>query len=72
MSDLEKDAACAIREVLIHGGSLEAIAKELGKLATLYPMPCLPLKQPLFDAQVGLEMGDAYQKGITHIVRLAI
>jgi hypothetical protein len=72
MDNFEKDAACAIREVLIHGGSLEAIAKELGKLAILYPLPCLPLYKAPFDAQVGIEMGQEYIKGITHIERLAV
>lgn len=70
MKELEKDAACAIREVLYHGGTLEAIALELGKLAILYPIPCLPTNYPLFHAQTGLEMGQSYQDGIVHVIKL--
>lgn len=68
--ELETDAATMIRQALMTGGTLEGIAKELGKLAALYPIECLPTQVPLFDASVGLEMQNAYTDGIMHIERL--
>jgi len=68
--ELEKDAATMIRQALMTGVTLEGIAKELGKMATLYPIDCLPTHIPLFDAGVGLEMQNAYNAGILYIERM--
>lgn len=68
--DLEKEAAIAIRHALMNEGSLIGIAKELGKLAVLYPVKSLPINMPLFDSCVGLEMENAYKEGIIHIERM--
>jgi hypothetical protein len=68
--ELEQQAASLIRRVLQNGGSLEGIANELGKQAVLYPTPVLPTYDMLFDAQIGLEMQNAYYKGILHVERM--
>jgi hypothetical protein len=73
--ELEKDAATIIRQALMAGGTLEGIAKELGKLAAQYPShifpeSCLSIHIPLFDASTGLIMQDAYNDGITYIERM--
>lgn len=70
MENLEQEAAIAIRHALMNGGSLEGIAREIGKLAALYPVPVLPTHIPLFDATVGLQMQNAYNDGIMHIERM--
>jgi hypothetical protein len=73
--ELEKDAATMIRQALMAGGTLEGIAKELGKLAAqypdhIYPESKLPTSIPLFDAGIGLQMQNAYNAGIIYIERL--
>lgn len=70
MENLEQEAATVIRHVLMNGGSLEGIAREIGKLAVLYPVQVLPTHVPLFDAGVGLQMQNAYNDGIMHIERM--
>lgn len=68
----ERDAALAIRDVLMDGGSLADIAKELGKLAALTPTVCLSTYEPPFNAQKGLEMEHGFRAGVVHIERLAM
>lgn len=73
--ELEQDAAIMIRQALMAGGTLEGIAKELGKLAAqypdhIYPESHLPVHIPLFDAGVGLQMQNAYSDGIMYIERM--
>jgi hypothetical protein len=68
--ELERHAATMIRQALMTGGTLEGIARELGKMAVLYPIECLPQSDPIFNAQTGLEMLNAYNEGILYIQRM--
>ncbi len=73
--DLEKDAATMIRQALMAGGTLEGIAKELGKMAAQYPSHIFPESRlsvhiSLFDAESGLQMQNAYNEGIMYIERM--
>lgn len=73
--ELERDAATMIRQALMSGGTLDGIAKELGKLAAqypnhIYPESCLSVHIPMFDAEVGLQMQNAYNDGIMYIERM--
>ncbi len=70
MENIDKEAAIAIRHALMNGGSLVGIAREIGKLAILYPVKELPTHEPLFQPDVNFEMMNAYNEGMIFIERM--